>query len=63
MKTNLNPFLKDNHLTELDSLEQTSIQGGDVDGLMRGEGPTWDNFTTNVGYVAGFVTGLFKSLF
>jgi|JI61114C2RNA_FD_contig_111_142142_length_500_multi_4_in_0_out_0_2 hypothetical protein len=58
-----NSELNNAQLTELTFDESTVISGGDVDGLMRGEGPTWDNFTTNVGYVAGFFVGLAKSIF
>lgn len=54
---------RDFQLTELSSQEKVSIEGGDIDGLMRAPGPSWDNFTTNVGYVAGFFVGLYKSLF
>ena len=55
--------LENSELTELCKQEAISITGGDVDGLMRGEGPSWDNFTTNVGYVAGLAVGLWKSIF
>jgi len=55
--------LKDVWVTELTTIESALIDGGDVNGLMRSEGPTWDNFTTNVGYVAGFFVGIYRSLF
>lgn len=55
--------LKNSSIKELSNDELVTIEGGDVDGLMRGNGPSWDNFTTNTGYVAGFFVGIFRSLF
>ena len=47
-------------LAQLSLSESISIDGGDVDGLMHGNGPSWDNFTTNVGFVVGFVKSFFS---
>lgn len=58
MKQNLD--LNKMGLAQLSSTEAITIDGGDVDGLMQGNGPTLDNFTTHVGFLVGFVVGLFK---
>jgi hypothetical protein len=56
--------LENSKLIELNKHDAILISGGDVDGLMRSKNPpSWDNFTTNVGYVAGLVVGAWKSLF
>ena len=55
--------LSNTSLTELTTNESISIDGGDVDGLMRGEGPSIDNLTTNLGYVAGWLVGAFQAIF
>jgi hypothetical protein len=58
MKQNLD--LSKMGLAQLSLSESIAIDGGDVDGLMQGSGPSLENFVTNVGFVVGFIKGFFS---
>jgi hypothetical protein len=50
-------------ITQLSLAESIDIDGGDIDGLMRGKGPNWDKLGNGIATISGAVVGFFAGLF